>query len=312
MRFNGGSFGGRAPWRTAPATGAYSSSTPSRALRRSRPPRLISPRPTNSMGNRRRLPKIPSRMSTYFGDAMLPSSTTSQSGPISPSNAAALRSSGRRYPALSWWTSPPANARNALCVTRVSGLRRPAVGVMTCTPQPTIGLSGSGGAAKRAAYVSLPRKYKPLTNMKMSPSIAPRRERSSSASANCALGDITCRARGPPQLAGEIRKIRECGAAMAVGSGHEALHDQVQHNERNERHRHHRADDAYDEDPVASSGRTHLSRMPLEQREVLRVRLPEEVGDVTDERHDARRQVDADVDEHSQLHDPRDPHAVPL
>src|SRR5437660_6898151 len=140
--------------------------------------------------------------------------------------------------------SPSANAHKALWVTNVSGVRRPAVGVMTCTPQPTIGLSGSGGAAKRAAYVSLPRKYRPLTNMKMSPSMAPRRERTSRASANCALGDITCRARGPLQLAGESRKIRECGASMSVGSANQALHDPVQHNERNERHRDDRADHA--------------------------------------------------------------------
>src|SRR5262245_49667604 len=68
----GGSFGGLAPWRTAPMTGPYGSSTPSRAWRSSNPPRLMSPRPTKSTGNRSRSPKMLVRMSTYFGDATLP------------------------------------------------------------------------------------------------------------------------------------------------------------------------------------------------------------------------------------------------
>ena len=47
-----------------------------------RPPRLMSPRPTKCGGNISRSPKIGSSSSTYLPDAMLPSSTTSQSGPI--------------------------------------------------------------------------------------------------------------------------------------------------------------------------------------------------------------------------------------
>ena len=47
-----------------------------------RPPRLISPRPTKAGGNSSRSPKIGSSTSTYFPEAMLPSSTTSQSGPM--------------------------------------------------------------------------------------------------------------------------------------------------------------------------------------------------------------------------------------
>ncbi len=82
-RGSAGSFGGRDPCRAAPATGTYSSSNPSTAFRSSRPPRLMSPRPTNSMGNRSWPPNMVSRTSTYFGEAMLPSRTTSQSGPIS-------------------------------------------------------------------------------------------------------------------------------------------------------------------------------------------------------------------------------------
>jgi hypothetical protein len=47
--------------------------------------------------------------------------------------------------------SPRANPFRAACVTSVSALRRPAFGVITCTPLPTIGLPGSGGLAKRRA-----------------------------------------------------------------------------------------------------------------------------------------------------------------
>src|SRR5262249_28305920 len=96
LRASGASFGGRFPWSTAPATGTYVSSAPSSAHRSSSPPRLMSPRPTNSIGNRSRSPKTPMRMSTYFGDATLPSSTTSQPAPISAPRARALASSGRR------------------------------------------------------------------------------------------------------------------------------------------------------------------------------------------------------------------------
>ena len=64
------------------------------------PPRLMSPRPTKAGGNIRRSPKIGSSTSTYLPDAMLPSSTTSQSGPTAARSARAPRSSGRRYAAL--------------------------------------------------------------------------------------------------------------------------------------------------------------------------------------------------------------------
>ena len=46
----GGSSAGAAPWRTAPATATYASSSPARTQRSSRPPRLMSPRPTKSIG----------------------------------------------------------------------------------------------------------------------------------------------------------------------------------------------------------------------------------------------------------------------
>ena len=46
------------------------------------PPRLMSPRPINEGGNSNRSPKIGRSTSTYLPDAMLPSKTTSQSGPM--------------------------------------------------------------------------------------------------------------------------------------------------------------------------------------------------------------------------------------
>ncbi len=49
-RHRRGSRGGRLPLRFAPAIGATSSALPSRAARSMRPPRLMSPRPTKSIG----------------------------------------------------------------------------------------------------------------------------------------------------------------------------------------------------------------------------------------------------------------------
>ena len=70
---------------------------------------------------------------------------------------------------------------------------------------------GSGGRANRLAYASLPRKYRPLTKLKTSPSVAPLRLRRSRATANCAFGDSMSCARRPEQLAGDKRKMRgEC------------------------------------------------------------------------------------------------------
>src|SRR5947208_2067213 len=54
---------------------AYSSSTPLAACRRSRPPRLMSPRPMNDGGKCSRGPSRSVRTFTYFPVAMLPSRT---------------------------------------------------------------------------------------------------------------------------------------------------------------------------------------------------------------------------------------------
>ena len=106
--------GGRLPRRTAPAIGAYSSSTPSAALRSSRPPRLMSPRPTKSIGNRRRVAEdLEQNGRRTSAEAMLPSSTTSAvrrrpRAPAPPRSARAAAGSA----ALSTWTSAPAKARS--------------------------------------------------------------------------------------------------------------------------------------------------------------------------------------------------------
>lgn len=95
-RFTFGNLGGRAPLRTLPATGTYFNSTFSRAQRNNKPPRLKSPRPTNSAGNKRRSPKILKSGSIYFGVATLPKSTASQSFPRHSQSARPLRTRGER------------------------------------------------------------------------------------------------------------------------------------------------------------------------------------------------------------------------
>src|SRR5258706_5559829 len=84
-------------------------------------------------------------------------------------------------------------------------------------PLPITGLSGSGRANRRA-YVSLPRKYRPLMKLNRSPSGAPSADRSLAASANEAFGDITCLARVPPQLAGDSRNTRFAGTEDTKGT----------------------------------------------------------------------------------------------
>ena len=50
----------------------------------------------------------------------------------------------------------------------------------------------------------------------------------------------------------------------------------------------------------------------LEQRHVLGVRLPEDVGDVAEKRHETDREVDRHIQEHAQQHDARHPDPVRL
>src|SRR5215213_10183700 len=107
-----------------------------------------------------------------------------------------------------------AKAWKVSMVTGASAARNPAFGVMTSTPPAVTGSSGSGGAAKRRAYASLPRKYNPLTKLKTSPRWAPSGVLSCCANVNWAVGDATILARTPPQFAGDNRKIR--GAAPAT------------------------------------------------------------------------------------------------
>src|SRR5436305_1054039 len=92
----GSSFGGRFPFRMAPATETYFSSQRSTAQRRSNPPRLMSPRPTKSAGKQRRCPKCSRRTSTYFAVAMLPSKTIWASAGNFFASCRTSRSSGAR------------------------------------------------------------------------------------------------------------------------------------------------------------------------------------------------------------------------
>ena len=147
---------------------------------------------------------------------MLPSRTTPQSGPMSVASDRALRSRGFRYDGLSAETSTPANLLITPSVTSVSGVRSPAFGVMTNTPAPETGDSGSGGCLNAVEYASLPRKYKPLRKLNTSPSGAPCLVRSRAAKSNVARSDITMRARLPPQLAGDKRKMW-CGYTLITG-----------------------------------------------------------------------------------------------
>jgi hypothetical protein len=91
-----------------------------------------------------------------------------------------------------------------LSLTRVigsSGRRRPAAGVMICTP----GTPG-GGFLNLSAYANLPRKYRPLMKLKTSQRGTLELLRRSARS-NCALGLKSIFARIPPESAGESKKI---------------------------------------------------------------------------------------------------------
>src|SRR5881628_1155784 len=279
---SGASFGGRSPCRTAPASTTYSSSRSARTHRNISPPRLMSPRPMKSTGNRSRSPKIGSSTSTYFPDAMLPSSTISHSGPAAASSAHAVRTNGSRYHGLRRSIDSAANARIASRVTIVSAGRRPAFGVITRTPPETTGHSGSGGRANRRAYASLPRKYKPLTKLKTSPSGAPASSRSCCASGKPAVGETTIRARTPLQLAGDSRKTRgrttgsDISSEQPAGRGEQPSEQQ----ERHDRQREHERDHQRHERPVAGPGAAVLVSMPFEQCEVEIVRFPREIEEV--------------------------------
>ena len=54
------------------------------------------------------------------------------------------------------------------------------------------------------------------------------------------------------------------------------------------------------------------SRIEPRSREVLRVRFPEDIGHITDERHDADDDIHHDVEQHSQLNHARNAHLVRL
>src|SRR5205085_1610040 len=76
-----------------------------------RPPRLMSPRPTNEGGNNSRSPKISTSTSAYLPVAMLPSSTASPRLPSRRESASASRTSASRYRASRRSTGTSAMAR---------------------------------------------------------------------------------------------------------------------------------------------------------------------------------------------------------
>ncbi len=143
----GASFGGRGPWRTAPATARMAA----RCLR----PRAAAAARRGSCRRGRRSPRERPAGSRKSGAARPRISATqccrgarlrSRQFRVAAPSRFARAGAGRRdcpdrcpRPRIAGW--PPR-------VTLVSGLRSPAFVVMTCTPVPTTGLSTSGGAAK--------------------------------------------------------------------------------------------------------------------------------------------------------------------
>ncbi len=102
----------------------------------------MSPRPTNSEGNINRAPKRPRKGSTYFGVAILPSSTASQSSPIAAESARASRSRGIRYRDSVAATGTEEISHNSSSVTTLSGDTKPRDAVITMMP----GTPGGGSA----------------------------------------------------------------------------------------------------------------------------------------------------------------------
>ena len=250
----------------------------------------MSPRPTNvdreTAAARRR---SSSSTSTYFGDATLPSSTTSHSGPISRQQrprarlerpavarvfcidvAARKRAHGRVRDERVRAAQPGVRRDDvdAAADDRVAGLGRrgepPRVGQLAAEVQAAD--EGEHVAERRAVGASAAR---------------PRARTG-------AFGDSTCFARVPLQFAGDKEEDR--GASLEQSDGDHGLRRSSTARRAARAQRQHAAParpETNSQSP-ADGGRSR-SRVPLEQREVLRVRFPEHVGDVADERHRRRR-----------------------
>jgi hypothetical protein len=153
VQFFGESFGGLGPRLTADSTGIYSNSKPLSAQRSISPPRLISPRPTNSLGNKRSTPKHSSSGSTYLALAILPRSTTLQPLGSARASARALRQRGSRYRASFGSIGTLDIPLRSSIVTTVSGGRRPLeVVIISCGGKPI------GGFENLFTYAIFPRK----------------------------------------------------------------------------------------------------------------------------------------------------------
>jgi hypothetical protein len=100
-----------------------------------RPPRLISPRPTNSAGKRGSCGKAESSTSTYLGVAMLPSKTGSPPGPSACASDLASCGRGLRNSSAQGSMSVFARSATSSSVTLTEGARSPRLGVITNTPE---------------------------------------------------------------------------------------------------------------------------------------------------------------------------------
>ena len=147
--------------------------------------------------------------------ATLPSNTNRVVDPQARSSAAACRISGEVNRGFRASTGTAAQPSSRSRVTLSSRKRSPSPGLITRQPDSSADSSG-GGRPKARAYVAFPRKYRPLTKLKTSPSGAPSASRSCRASGNAAAGFRTSCARSPPRFAGESKKMVEGDAGPLI------------------------------------------------------------------------------------------------
>src|SRR5688572_24282041 len=224
--FRGVNFAGRFPRRAAPSTGAYVNSCRSTAHRSKSPPRLMSPRPTNSIGNFSCAPNTSSRQSTYFWVLMLPSNTISASGNCRLILRAS-RSNGSRYRGSAWSMSTSENSCNCFNVNGSSTFTKPRLLVITQIAQ-----RPPSHFANVRAYATLPRKYSPLKNVNTSPSGTASPPCNRRASSNCAFELESIAARTPVARAGERRNTFSTRKSSTRPRRHLHLrsHDHIKNN----------------------------------------------------------------------------------
>ena len=151
-RFNGGSFGGRVPCLTAPATGTYSSSTPSLGM----PQQQAAAAHVAAADERDGKPQPLAEDRAEHVHIFRRGNAAEQDDVAAP-----VRSPRRKAERAALERTPVARVVDVDVLQRkgahrrarheVSGLRSPAFGVMTWMPATTAGVAGSGGRAKRRA-----------------------------------------------------------------------------------------------------------------------------------------------------------------